>query len=749
MRGIATASALCVAALLAACGGGDDNNTAASNTTPTTPAQPAAKAGGVIDRFEIVSTADAYNGATPPGAAGPYQVITGIVHGKLLPSDADNAGIVDLANAPTDADGYVNYTTDVVILRPKSAANARRVLFYDVVNRGNKLGAGSYVGGGSVLTTGAAPASTFPSLLQKGYTIVWSGWQGGIAQTGNGAGAAVGVSFPVAKNKDGTSITGLSREEFVPDFAGGSPTTIPLTYVPASLTDRSEITFTARQSWLNASGQEDYASPSTPVTTWNYVSNADGTVSVSFTPPTTVPGPNGTQVAPDAGTIYTFTYRAKDPTVNGIGFAAVRDLVSFLRNSDKDAQGNANPLNDMKNAPCVLGTGCAATQNSNFDVAIGEGISQSGRFLRDFLYQGFNKDAKGKPVFEGLMPVIPAGRRTWTNLRFSQIGRWSKEHEDHFMPGDQFPFAYNVITDPLTGVNDGLLKKCLATSTCPKIMQIDGSYEWWGGRASLVVTDGAGNDLTLPDNVRYYMVAGTQHGGGNGVTTGLYTISGVCQLPGSPVAETPVTRALIPAMERWLVSNTAPPASQYPTVASGTLVTPTAIGLPDFTNVVIPLGANATPTPLSFTYTGVTNQVFVTDYTNAAPVVNLTKQYRVLVPKVDANGNETTGVLVPDVKVPLATYTGFNIRAAGHSIGEGCTSNGGAIPFAMNAAAKGSGSDSRQTLADLYTGRADYQNKVTNAANTLVSQGYLLPLDATNVFSANAANVSPQLITNP
>jgi hypothetical protein len=406
----------------------------------------------------------------------------------------------------------------------------------------------------------------------------------------------------------------------------------------------------------------------------------------------------------------------------------------------------------MKNAVCAAGSNCPTNPSGNFDIAIGEGISQSGRFLRDFLYQGYNRDASGKKVFDGLMPVIPAGRRTWTNVRFSQIGRWSKQHEDHFMPGDQFPFAYNVITDPLTGASDGLLKSCLATSTCPKIMQVDGSYEWWGGRASLVVTDGAGKDLTLPDNVRYYMVAGTQHGGGAGVTTGLLTIpasGSQCQLPASPVAETPVTRAMIPAMEKWLVSNTAPPASQYPTVASGTLVAPNAIGFPNLSNVVVPSGAAATPTPLSFTYTGVYNQVFVTDYSNAAPVVNLAKQYTVLVPKVDANGNETSGVLVPDVKVPLASYTGWNIRGTGHAVGEGCTSNGAAIPFALNAAAKSPGTDSRATLADLYSGRADYQAKVAAAANALVAQGYLQQLDAANVFIANAASVSSLLIPNP
>jgi hypothetical protein len=748
-------SCLATLLLLASCGSNDSSGIDTSSTATATGQSNAstgssANAAGIY-RFEVVSTVDAYKGVTPPGAPSPYQVITGIVHGRLDPKDSANAGIVDLANAPRDVEGYVTYSTDVVILRPKDAAKAKRVLFYDVVNRGNKLAQASYIGGGA-LTDGQAPASTFPTLLSTGYTIVWSGWQGGISQTGNGATAAVGTNFPVATQSDSSPITGLAREEFVPDFAGGTATSIPLTYPPASLTDRSEVVFTARQSWNNAADQQDYAVPSAPVTQWEYVTAANGSVSVSFTPPASVPGPNGASVPADAGTIYEFVYRAKNPTVNGIGFAAVRDLVSFLRNNDKDVQGNANPLNDMKRATCAAIVNCPASPATNYDVAIGEGISQSGRFLRDFLYQGFNRDVKGNKVFDGLMPVIPAARRTWTNVRFSQIGRWSKQHEDHFMPGDQFPFSYNVINDPLTGVNDGLLKKCLASNTCPKIMQIDGSYEWWGGRASLVVTDGAGRDLTLPDNVRYYLVPGTQHGGGAGVTTGTLSTpdaGSLCQLPGSPVALTPVTRGLIPAMERWAVSNIAPPPSQYPTVASGTLVPPTQTGFPDLSKVVVPNGAEATPATLSVQFTGIHNQLYVTDYTNAVPMVDLGKRYQVLVPKVDANGNEIAGVPVPDVKVPLATYTGWNIRAAGHAQGEACTSNGAAIPFAVNQSAKAGGTDPRATLVDLYTGRTDYQAKVDAAANALVTQGYLQLLDAANIYSANARNMSTALIPSP
>ncbi|MCX4162528.1 MULTISPECIES: alpha/beta hydrolase domain-containing protein [Paraburkholderia] len=724
---------------------------------------PVSSGAGFIKSFQIISSVPAFNGATPAGAAGPYQVITAVVHGELDPNNPLNADIVNIKNAPVGSDGDVAYSTDVVILRPQSASTATRVLFYDVVNRGSKLGVGSFVGGGA-LDTGAAPPSSFPSLLRNGYTILWSGWQGDIPLNGSSttAGAGLlGVTFPVATNPDGTPITAMSREEFIPDYAGGSPTTIPLTYPPTNLSDTASVTFTARQSWLTAYGSipggvETYTAPSQPVATWRYISTPDnvyeGNYSVSFTPPASVPGPNGTQVSPDAGTIYSFVYRAAAPTVDGIGFAALRDLVSFLRYDATDAQGVPNPLDDLKNAACVASS---CSTSTNFDIAIGEGISQSGRFMKDFLYQGFNVDSNGKIVFDGMFPIISAARRTWTNADFAQPGRWSKQHEDHFMPGFQFPFTYATTTDPVSGATDGILKQCTATNTCPKIMQLDGAFEWWGGAASLVVTDGRGNDIQLPQNVRYYLVPGTQHGGGSGVTTGNFTVPAAgsqCQLPGSPVEETPVERALIPALVNWIGQGTPPPASQYPTVASGTLVEPTqiAVGFPSLTNVKVPSGAAATPTLLQLTFNGEYNQLFVTDFSNAVPVVNAAQAYTILVPSVDSNGNETSGVLVPDVSVPLATYTGWNYRGAGHAIGDGCISNGSAIPLAVNAAAQAGGTDTRATLATLYGGsRSKYQAAVAAAANALVSQGYLLQDDANNVFIANAGSVSATLLPQP
>ena len=725
--------------------------------------EPGQRGAGFIKSFQIISSEPAFGGATPAGAPGPYEVITAVVHGALDPRSSLNAGIVNIKNAPVGVDGYVDYWTDVVILRPQSAANATRVLFYDVVNRGNKLADASFIGGGA-LDTGAPPPSTFPSLLRHGYTILWSGWQGDIPLNGTStlAGAGlVGTKFPVATNKDGSPMTALSREEFIPDYAGGDPATIPLTYPPANLNDTGSVTFTARQSWLSAYGSipggvQTYKAPSVKVTSWSYISTPnnvyEGNYSVKFTPPASVPGPNGRTVPPDAGTIYSFVYKAAAPTIDGIGFAALRDLVSWLRYERADARGVQNPLNDLKDATCAASR-CA--RDTNFDVAIGEGISQSGRFIKDFLYQGFNEDKHGRIVFDGLFPIISAARRTWTNAAFAQPGRWSKQHEDHFMPGFQFPFTYAVTTDPVSGETDGVLKRCEASGTCPKIMQLDGAFEWWGGAASLVVTDGRGNDVHLPPNVRYYLVPGTQHGGGSGVTTGNFTVpatGSLCQLPGSPVEETPVERALIPALVAWAGKGTEPPASQYPTVASGNMVAPTqaATGFPNLESVTVPSGPAATPIPLSLTFNGEYNQVFVTDYSNAVPVVNTAKPYTILVPKVDANGNETTGVLVPDVSVPLATYTGWNYRGAGHAIGDGCISNGAAIPFAVSTAAQSGGVDSRTTLNALYGGsRSRYQAAVAKAADALVKEGYLLQDDATNVFISNAAQISPTLLPNP
>jgi len=670
---------------------------------------------GYIDRFEIVSTYDAYGGVSF-GNVGPYQVIVAVAHGKLDPRNRANAGIVDLDLAPRDEDGLVSYSADVVILRPKLAANAKRVLFYDVVNRGNKVATGFSGSSGTSFGPGAQGNGL---LMRLGYTIVWSGWQGNLPLTRQGDVRSIGVDFPVATNRNGSSITGQTRQEFIldaldvsngPGLAANGVATVTLTYAAAT-TDPSTVSFNWRQTWKTPQGMR-FDGPSTPVPagSWSFVNNG---TQVQFTPP----------AGSDLGSIFTFLYTAKDPKPNGIGFAGVRDLVTFLNHDAKDEQGDANPLADLQVAPC---TAHHCDRHENFDVRIMEGASQSGRFTRDFLWQGFNYDARGDDddggpahaVFNGMFPIIPASRKTYTNFRWSQPFRWSKEHEDHFQPGDQFPFAYNVIRDPVSGRVDGILGQCGETGTCPKVVQLDGGFETFGGRGALVTTDGRGHDLQLPENVRLYIVPGANHGGGAGVAA--LSQSPLCRYLGSAVIESTFNRSLIPVLEQWVAHGTPPPPSAYPSSRTHDLApieSRHAVGFPDLTAIGISYPAN------------LSNELYVTDYSHAAPVVDLSKQYRVLVSKTDSDGNELAGIRAPEVAVPLATYTSWNVRTAGHAPGDACFYQGSTFPFAATRAQRLANGDPRRSLEERYSSKAEYVSKVRAAAEALVRQRLLLEED--------------------
>ena len=707
------------------------------------------KSPGYVDQFQVLSTYDAYGGASF-GNVGPYTVIVGIAHHKLDPNHPANAGIVDIKRAPRDSQGLVDYSEDVVILRPKSAANAKRVLFYDVVNRGNKNATGTFNGASGSLASGS-PGNAL--LFRLGYTVVFSGWQGNVLQTGAGDTAQIGTNFPVATHHDGSPINQEAREEFILDSldASNGPglntsgvATVSLVNPPATL-DKSGVTFNYRQTWLIAPGVEDYNSPSTPVpaASWSYVNTTvpgyGPATAVQFTPPA------GT----DLGTIYTFIYTATAPKVMGLGFSGLRDLITFLNHDRTDHQGNPNPVWDLRNAPCERHD---CDRSSVFEVRMMEGISQSGRFTRDFLYQGFNNDARSDDnsrhhddwvddghgddhgsgshaVFNGMFPIIPGSRKTFTNFRWSQPGRWSKQHEDHWQPGDQFPFAYQVTYDPLSGKRDGVLKQCLETDTCPKIIHLIGGYETWGARDSLVSTDSFGHDIGLPNNVREFVVPGANHGGGSGVAT-IPPINPTCKYPTSAVIESTFDRAMVPVLEDWVGKGVTPPDSRYPSHANHLLANPadrSAVGFPDLSSIGI-------------TYpSGLFNPLVVTRYKSTIPFPNLAENYTVLVSKTDSDGNELAGIRVPELVVPLATYTSWNMRAANHAPGDACPAAGSTFVFAATKAARLASGDPRPSLEERYSSKADYVNKVQAAAQALVNQRLLLPEDV-QVYVTGAQN---------
>jgi hypothetical protein len=549
-----------------------------------------------VERFEIRARGDAFGGASF-GEVGGYERIDAVAYVTLDPAHAANRGIVDLALAPRDDAGRVAYDVDVTILRPKDPAHASGTLLADVPNRGNRLGLFAL----NDAPRGAAPDDPASAgngfALKRGYTLVWVGWQADVAGQ-----ALMSARFPVAREPSGEPITGPVQLEVVFDHSE-QPGRIALPYPAASL-DVGRVSLTVRQ-------RQSDAPRELPGEALRFESER----ALLATRPADM----------DAGAIYELVYTARDPVVTGLGFAATRDVVSFLRFATQDEAGTRNPL------------------AGEVERALAIGFSQSGRYLRDFLWQGFHVDGAGRALFDGVLPVIAGARKTYTNRRWGQPGRFSRQHEEHLVPGNQFPFTYTVTTDPITGARDGLLARCAATNTCPKLMHVDTSAEFWQAGASLVGTDGAGHDVAFPENVRAYLIAGASHAPG--------MVAPYCEYLANPVSYSPVIRALVVAMERWLRGEAEPPGSVWPRIAQSELRE---------------RGAGEPPP----------NTVPRVDY-DAVPPKIVGDGWRVLVPKTDANGNDVPGIPLWALQKKPGAYLGWNVRKEGFAKGELCFLFGG------------------------------------------------------------------------
>ena len=585
----------------------------------------------------------------------------------VAPDDPHNSVIVDIDHAPRSARGLVEAVSDVEILRPTIAANANRRVFYEVVNRGNKLGLALFNDAAVVNDLAKAADAGNGFLMSSGYTIVWSGWQGDTAAIGG----RLTFSPPIVPQ-----VTGLAREEFVFDHLE-NPALATLSY-PAADIDPGHVKLTVR---------ERESDPRT----------APNDLSVRFD------GPNRIAISRpagfDAGAIYEFIYRAKDPKVMGLGFAATRDI-SFLRHERADAEGNPNLL------------------AGQIDRAIAFGASQSGRYLHDFLYLGFNADEAGRAVFEGLMPHIAGGKKTFTNYRFSQPGRSPYQHADTVYPGSEFPFTYPVITDTLTGRTDGMLARCLAAGNCPKIIKTDSEIEFYQQRASLVATNTQGNALTMPDNVRLFLISNLQH---FALAKDRSTLTRTCMFPTNPLHAGPPARALLVALDAWITDGTLPPPSRYPSRNDGTLVSPTAeaVGFPQIPGV---------------RYSGLMTRATVINFDVMPPVK--AAEYPVFIPKIDADGRDIAGVHLPTLEAPIATYMGWNFRKAGFAEGELCDNNGSMFPFAATREERLKNNDTRLSLAERYPKEGDRAAAISKAARQLVQDRLLLEQDV-ELFLAN------------
>ncbi len=608
-----------------------------------------------VERFDVIESGPAFEGREF-GEVGGYQRIDAVAHFAIDPDSKRGRMIVDLDHAPVGDDGLVRYSTEVVILRPADEGKGSGVLLHDVPNRGRAI---------SFTLLERAEGSTPPVtadgggdgfLMEKGYTIVWSGWQTGLPEEG------LELSVPTLEG-----VTGPSREEIVFDEVGTTGT-LKLTY-PAASTNPDEASLSVRQY------------PSDPRSTapglgFRYVSENEVEIA----------RPEGL----DAGAIYEFIYPATDALPTGLGFTATSDLVSFLRGYE--GHDIESPLTQV-------------------DAAVALGISQSGRYLRDFVYQGFNADEADAQVFDAVMPYIAGSRKTYVNYRFAQQGRYSRQHEDHDVQGDQFPFSYVEVEDPISGRSDSILSVCAATDTCPKVMHTDTSTEFWQARAALVSTAPDGTALEMPDSVRLYFLAGLQHFSPFSAQS---SVGDLCRYPSNPIAPTPVLRHLVAAMADWARDGTAPPASRFPTVADGTLVPLNELALPDMPeDDLIP----------------VYNELRLRDHSAIPPIGG--QAYPVLVPQVDKDGNPMGGVRLPRVAAPLGSYWGWNIRNDGFAGGALCGLTGSAIAFSASSV----DGDERVGVAERYADEEAYVAAVREAAQGLANDGYMLSDDVDMVVT--------------
>jgi hypothetical protein len=640
-----------------------------------------------VTKIQIITKESPTFGGYAFKGVGAYEKIAGKAYGELDPKDPKNAGIVDIQLAPKNASGKVEYAFDFYILKPVDLSKGNHKVMYEPPNRGRKTqdalnrGAGGNDPGS--VTDPKVLANTF--LPPRGYTMVWSGWD--YSAGSSTAKFNTTVTLPVAKNPDGSAITGPAYEYIV--TRGKSYT---LSY-PASTMDKGKATLTHR-------AHLDDVPEIVPESGWTY--DADGTA-ISLLPAGTAFKPND---------IYEFTYTAKDPTVNGIGFAAVRDFNAFLRYEKQDSAGTPNPL------------------AGDVTRIYTEVSSQPGRMLNDFRNLGFNQAENGKIVFDGMMQWIAAGDGINMNYRFSQPGRTERNRQDQLYAEGVFPFANQTTTDPITHRTAGRYDACTKSNTCPLGMEIYSANEYWVKGASLLHTDPAGKmDLADHPKARLYFISSHQHGFGNGNS------KGACQQLGNPLNSSPIQRALWDAMDQWATKGVAPPPSSVPHLADGTLVPAlpqSAVGFPNIPGVSF-TGLKSTRYLLNygpdFYRTGI---MTVNPPVITPPMFENPKNgpiYPTYVPKTDADGNDIAGIRLPDVTVPLATYTGWALRA-GAQAGDGCEGTGQMIPFAKTKADRLASGDPRLSIEERYPSFSMYAAKVKSAVQDMVDKRLMLPEDA-------------------
>ncbi len=630
-----------------------------------------------VVRVEVTSRTDIAGGESF-GTAGAYERITGKVYYSVAVANPHNRRIVDLANAVNLKNGQVAFSSDFVAIRPKDLGKGNGSMLLEVPNRGSAFIVGLVDGG--LPDVVSDPGDGW--LMRRGFTIVSLGWQWD-------APSGLRLYAPIAKDH-GKTITGLLRGDLTPAQAMAE---IPLghlitgrmggTEYPVAAPDDPRNTLTVRDS-------REGPRALIPRSKWQFAHTVNGKLE-----------PSNRFIHLDGGfqpgKLYEYVYVVKDPVVAGLGFAAVRDFASYAKHGK--------------------GSEVAAQR------VYGQGISQDGRFLRNFLYDGFNADEGGRMALDGVLAHVAGAGRGSFNYRFAQPSRDAEPTSSVFFPTDIFPFTDLPETDPLTGQHGGLLDRATAEHVLPKIFFSNTSFEYWGRAAALIhITPDGKRDTPISPNVRIYKFTGLQHFSGPfPPARGKGDLLG--QEPQSPLPIQYFWRAMIANMDAWVRSNALPPPSRYPKIADGTLVPISQYKFPHIPGVNLPHEANP-GTRLDFGPNWQRDGILSLQPPKVGP------DFPVLVPQPDKDGNERDGVRLPQITVPLATYASWNMRDP--SIGaptQRVPFEVSYIPFPKTAADRIRTGDPRLSIAERYKGRADYMARFTRAADELVKKRYILPED--------------------
>ncbi len=626
------------------------------------------------------------------GDVGAYERIKGRAHYAVDPGAPAQTGITDLDKAPRNADGLVEFSADVMILTPIDQDKGNRRIFYDWGNRGNIRSLQFFndaLGSNNPLTPAHAGNGY---LFRRGYSVVFSAWQGDLLA---GDGRFL-LDLPIASD-NGEPITGLVRSEFILETSG--VTTQPLSgwsntrsYPTVSL-DTSTAQLTRRP-------YADAPREVIPADQWMFARN-EGGVGLDGVAKQTAIVPSETNIylpgGFEPGVIYELVYTGRDPLVLGLGHTAVRDLIGFFKYDASEA----NPL--------------AGTEK-----AYGWGRSQTGRAIRDFIYNGYNADAEGRQVFDGLLPHVSGGGLMWMNHRFANVvSPAGQEHEVHDNCADRFPFSYAETTDHLTGKTDAILKR---PDTDPLVIHTQTATEYWQRRGSLIHTDTQGNDLDQPDSVRIYIWGSSEHYADPMLKK---PGKGPCQNLSNTVRTSMLFRAALDNLDKWATDGATPPESRHPKRADGTLVSGEdwRAGFPAIPGIMLPHG----PATLELYDYG-------PDFENGflskePPDLANADGYPTMVLATDEDGNDLGCVRAPMVEAPLATYTGWNLRDRGQGHGAKHKFTGSTLPFAETPQERQVTGDPRRSILERYGDKESYVNAIRAAAEELAAQGLMLDED--------------------